>query len=122
MASGVYGVDANGVPLNAGTPERNSLALIAGAVQGQGGGGIPVTPAPLVGTYVPFAIASSGSGTIPITAKRWSFENSGSGNDSTMNGTIMAGNITRSDQGSPATQITLVAGAANIITGFYSTT
>lgn len=48
MPAGQYGYDASGAPLSAGSPERNTLALILGALQGLlgitpgGGGGIVV--------------------------------------------------------------------------------
>jgi len=44
MPKGAYGYDVSGVQLEAGSPAPKSLALIAGAVQGQGTGGIPVVP------------------------------------------------------------------------------
>lgn len=125
---GFFGYDLLGGLTNGTNNEKYLLCLILGALQGasgsgaSGGGGLPVVLAPLVGTYVPFSIANGQTGTIPTTAKRWSFENVGTGNDSTFNGTIMGGGIARSDNASPSAPITLVAGAANIITGFYSTT
>lgn len=107
---------------------NQGVTILAGSASG---GAVVVSSG--VGTYVVFQIDSGGpSGTvngvttanvtIPITAKRWVLENIGTGNDSTFNGTIMAGGISRCDNASPAAPITLVAGAANIITGFYSTT
>lgn len=73
MPSGAYGYDVNGVQLDAGTPIPNSLALIAGAVQGQtgsgGGGGIPVTPASA--TQNPQNLGASAQLVIPPGAKEW---------------------------------------------------
>lgn len=123
---GSLGYDSGGNLLNSAQPTNFLLAYILGALQrltgggAAGGSGLVVSSG--VGTYTPFAIASGQTGTIPTTAKRWVLENVGTGNDSTFNGTIMAGGISRSDNASPAAPIALVAGVANIITGFYSTT
>lgn len=72
MPSGAYGYDVNGVQLHAGTPIPNSLALIAGAVQGQsgsgGGGGIPVTITPTTVTPNFFAVTTTSSVVIPVGA------------------------------------------------------
>lgn len=108
LVAGWFGVDSNGQVTFRGP---------------SGGGGIPVTPAPAVGTYVTAHVANSGSTTIPITAKRWAVNFIGTGTANTLgSNTAVTGGQGFSDNGAPASAIAIACDASTVADIIYSTT
>jgi hypothetical protein len=117
MPSGAYGYDVSGQQLNNTTPDRESLALIAGAVQGQppaggGTGGIPVVVTPPTVTPNFAAVPQSTSQVIPAGAKGWTAV--------CLTGTVTFGGVAAlpagwsdSDQNTLAAAITLTTASAS---------
>lgn len=108
--------------------ELQCLKIIAGALLGPNGvpgSGIPTVPASAVGTYVYFHVGNSASlsGGIPITAKRWAVNFTGTGTDNTFGtNTSITGGQGFSDNASPAVAIAIACTGATVADGFYSTT
>lgn len=128
MPSGAYGYDVSGVQLSATTPERESLAIIAGATQGQtpaggGGGGIPVViNQPTEGTRHRGLVAPSGTFTIPAGSKGygliiWLLADDGL---TTLGGTKYPGGYSESSPQTTSSDIVIVTTAGTVSYTYYT--